>query len=161
MQTKTQYVKCEVNVNIKAMDETLGDEGDHTITKNRLFRYNHFMLYIHPLYDQFQYYGHREKLRLIGKEDQLETINRKALSIASEVAKATGTLFAGNICNTTIYRRNDPETFKTVRDMFKVRKKRIHYEDYVRQIFKSREKKLYQQENYLNQDVRSFLVIEH
>ncbi|KAK3798002.1 hypothetical protein RRG08_034563 [Elysia crispata] len=67
----------------------------------------------------FTYYGHREKLRLIGKEDQLEVINRKALDIAGEVARATGTLFAGNICNTTIYRRNDPDTFQIVRDMFK------------------------------------------
>ncbi|GFR76267.1 betaine--homocysteine S-methyltransferase 1-like [Elysia marginata] len=67
----------------------------------------------------FTYYGHREKLRLIGKEHLLEVMNRKALSIASEVAKATGTLLAGNICNTTIYRRNDPDTWQVVRDMFK------------------------------------------
>ncbi|MEO1250102.1 MAG: homocysteine S-methyltransferase family protein, partial [Pseudomonadota bacterium] len=32
--------------------------------------------------EAFTYYAHREKLRLIGMEDQLETINRQALQIA-------------------------------------------------------------------------------
>jgi hypothetical protein len=45
------------------------------------------------------YYGHREKLRLVGKEDALEQLNLAALRIAKEVADETGTLFAGNICN--------------------------------------------------------------
>lgn len=27
----------------------------------------------------FTYYGHREKLRAVGKEDKLETLNKKAL----------------------------------------------------------------------------------
>ncbi|KAK3798001.1 hypothetical protein RRG08_034562 [Elysia crispata] len=66
----------------------------------------------------FTYYGHREKLRLIGKEDQLEVLNRKALAIASEVARETGMLFAGNICNTTVYRGDDPDSVQAVRDMF-------------------------------------------
>jgi methionine synthase I (cobalamin-dependent) len=47
------------------------------------------------------YYGHREKLRLVGKEDALEQLNLAALRIAKEVADETGTLFAGNVCNCT------------------------------------------------------------
>ncbi|GFN89862.1 betaine--homocysteine s-methyltransferase 1-like [Plakobranchus ocellatus] len=66
-----------------------------------------------------KYYGHREKLRLIGKEDQLEIMNRTALSIARDVAKATGTLMAGNICNTTLYRPGDQDTISRVQAMFK------------------------------------------
>ena len=36
--------------------------------------------------EAFTYYGHREKLRLIGKEDLLEPLNRGALAIAAQVA---------------------------------------------------------------------------
>ena len=32
----------------------------------------------------FTYYGHREKLRVIGKEDLLEPLNRDALAIGAE-----------------------------------------------------------------------------
>src|SRR5215207_5608050 len=49
------------------------------------------------------YYGHREKLRVIGKEDVLEPLNRQALAIAKEVALETGALFAGDICNTNLF----------------------------------------------------------
>ena len=52
--------------------------------------------------EAFTYYGHREKLRLIGKEDLLEPLNR-ALAIAGRVAAETGALLAGNICNTNVY----------------------------------------------------------
>jgi methionine synthase I (cobalamin-dependent) len=52
------------------------------------------------------YYGHREKLRLVGKEDALEQLNLAALRIAKEVADETGTLFAGNVCNCTTPRRS-------------------------------------------------------
>ena len=34
----------------------------------------------------FTYYGHREKLRMIGREDDLEPLNRNALRLAKEVA---------------------------------------------------------------------------
>jgi len=47
------------------------------------------------------YYGHREKLRIVGKEDALEELNLAALKIAREVVDETGSLFAGNICNCT------------------------------------------------------------
>src|ERR671924_1885492 len=36
--------------------------------------------------EAFTYYAHPEKLRLIGREDSLETINRQALAIAKGVA---------------------------------------------------------------------------
>ena len=53
--------------------------------------------------EAFTYYGHREKLRLIGKEDLLEPLNRDALAIAGRVARETGTLLAGDVCNTNLY----------------------------------------------------------
>ena len=49
------------------------------------------------------YYTHREKLRVIGREADLEPINRRALEIAKSVATETGALFAGDICNTNVY----------------------------------------------------------
>src|SRR5215470_9781120 len=52
--------------------------------------------------EAFTYYAHREKLRIIGKEHQLEQMNRQALSIAKQVAADTGSLFAGDICNTNV-----------------------------------------------------------
>ena len=65
----------------------------------------------------FTYYGHREKLRLIGKEDLLEPLNRGALEIAAAVARESGTLAAGNICNTNIY-ADDAESRRAVRAIF-------------------------------------------
>jgi betaine-homocysteine S-methyltransferase len=53
--------------------------------------------------EAFTYYGHREKLRVIGKEDILEPLNRQALAIAAKVARETGTMLAGNVCNTNVY----------------------------------------------------------
>lgn len=67
----------------------------------------------------FTYYAHREKLRVIGKEHLLEEVNKKALAIAKEVAIKTDTLFAGNICNTTVYVRNDDEAIAATKAMFK------------------------------------------
>ena len=46
------------------------------------------------------YYVHREKLRVIGREKDLEPMNVTALAIARKVARETATLFAGDICNT-------------------------------------------------------------
>jgi betaine-homocysteine S-methyltransferase len=65
----------------------------------------------------FTYYGHREKLRLIGKEHLLEPLNRDALVIAREVAVQTGTLLAGNLSNTNVYAPDDISR-RTVRKMF-------------------------------------------
>src|SRR5215208_7959301 len=67
--------------------------------------------------EAFTYYGHREKLRLIGKEDLLEPLNRDALEIAARVARETGTLLAGNLCNTNVFGPED-EARATVRAMF-------------------------------------------
>jgi betaine-homocysteine S-methyltransferase len=68
--------------------------------------------------EAFTYYAHREKLRLIGREGDLEPINRKALALAKAVANESGALFAGNICNTNIYAPDDAAVAKTVRGMF-------------------------------------------
>src|SRR5437763_6366316 len=68
--------------------------------------------------EAFTYYAHREKLRLIGREDTLETINRQALAIAGEVAWRRGSLFAGNICNTNVYAPADAAPQTAVRRMF-------------------------------------------
>ena len=68
--------------------------------------------------EAFTYYGHRAKLRLIGREKDLEPMNRQALALAKKVARSTGTLLAGNICNTTTYLPDDPATHKASRKMF-------------------------------------------
>ncbi len=68
--------------------------------------------------EAFTYYAHREKLRIIGREADLEPINRQALSLAKEVAEETGTLFAGDICNTNVYDPDERESEREVRGMF-------------------------------------------
>ena len=68
--------------------------------------------------EAFTYYAHREKLRMIGREDDLEPINRQALAIAKEVADETGALFAGDICNTNVFVAGDESTHAQVREMF-------------------------------------------
>ena len=68
--------------------------------------------------EAFTYYAHREKLRIIGKEEHLEPLNRQALAIAKEVAEESDTLLAGDICNTNIYDPADPDTHRQVRAMF-------------------------------------------
>ena len=40
--------------------------------------------------EAFTYYAHREKLRLIGRENDLEEINRTALELARNVARRVG-----------------------------------------------------------------------
>jgi betaine-homocysteine S-methyltransferase len=68
--------------------------------------------------EAFTYYAHREKLRLIGKEDALEGINRQALAIAADVARRSGSLLAGDICNTNVYDPGDAASQAAVRTMF-------------------------------------------
>jgi betaine-homocysteine S-methyltransferase len=58
----------------------------------------------------FTYYGHRAKLRQIGREGDLERLNRDALAIAAAVASEGDALLAGNICNTWVYDPADPVT---------------------------------------------------
>ena len=57
-------------------------------------------------------------MRQIGREQDLEKINRVALRIAREVAHDAGKLFAGGICNTNVYFENDKESHAKVRAMY-------------------------------------------
>ena len=68
--------------------------------------------------EAFTYYGHRAKLRLIGREKDLEPMNRQALRIAKKVAREAGALVAGNICNTTTYLPDDKAAHRASRQMF-------------------------------------------
>lgn len=68
--------------------------------------------------EAFTYYAHREKLRVIGREDDLERINRQALEIAKKVARETGTMVAGNICNTGVFTPGDAAAAKEARAQF-------------------------------------------
>lgn len=67
--------------------------------------------------EAFTYYGHREKLRVLGKENVLEPLNRQALSIAARVARDTGALLAGNLSNTNVYEPG-PSAERAVRAAF-------------------------------------------
>lgn len=67
--------------------------------------------------EAFTYYAHREKLRIVEKEHLLEQMNRGALEIAKGVAQETGTLFAGDICNTNVFVA-DEESRQAARAMF-------------------------------------------
>jgi len=71
----------------------------------------------------FTYNGHREKMRVIGKEDLLEPLNRSALQIAKKVADnpIKGTqpnLMAGNISNSNIWKEDDNDAQLEVERMF-------------------------------------------
>jgi betaine-homocysteine S-methyltransferase len=66
----------------------------------------------------FTYYAHREKLRVIGKDHLLEPMNRQALALARRVARDTGTLLAGDVCNTNVFDPADRATHAHVRSMF-------------------------------------------
>ena len=68
--------------------------------------------------EAFTYYAHRAKLKMVGREKDLAKINRAALRIAGKVAKSTGTLLAGDICNTSIYGAEDPASHKQARKIF-------------------------------------------
>jgi betaine-homocysteine S-methyltransferase len=68
----------------------------------------------------FTYYGHRDKLRSIGREADLEPLNRHAVGLARDVASEGDALVAGNICNTWVYDPDAPESSgETVREMFR------------------------------------------
>ena len=67
-----------------------------------------------------QYYGHRNKFKLVGREDELEKQNRVALKMAREVADETGTLMCGDLSNTFVYQPGDEEAIATTKAMFKV-----------------------------------------
>ncbi|HTT00087.1 MAG TPA: homocysteine S-methyltransferase family protein [Streptosporangiaceae bacterium] len=64
------------------------------------------------------YYAHREKLRDVGREGDLEAMNRQAVRIARAVAAEGGALVAGNVCNTWAYDPDDASTRAVVRAMY-------------------------------------------
>ena len=65
------------------------------------------------------YYAHRDKLRAIGREGELEQLNREAVRLAAEVAAEGDALVAGDISNTWVYDHQRPEeTSKLVREMY-------------------------------------------
>src|SRR5690348_14296224 len=65
------------------------------------------------------YYAHREKLKDVGRENDLEAMNRQAVQLANEVAREGDALVAGNICNTWAYDPDNAEkTGKIVRAMY-------------------------------------------
>ena len=65
------------------------------------------------------YYAHRDKLKTVGREGDLERMNRQAVRIANEVAHEGDALVAGNICNTWAYDpKRKEETSRTVRAMY-------------------------------------------
>jgi betaine-homocysteine S-methyltransferase len=71
----------------------------------------------------FTYNAHREKLRIIDKEDLLEPLNRAALRIAREVAADVtegqeADLVAGNISNSNIWNPEDRRSQADVQKMF-------------------------------------------
>ena len=73
--------------------------------------------------EAFTYNGHREKMRVIGKEDLLEPLNRAALKIAKKVADTpndggTSNLMAGNISNSNIWKDGDKDSQTEVTSMF-------------------------------------------
>jgi betaine-homocysteine S-methyltransferase len=55
------------------------------------------------------YYAHREKLRVVGREGDLEAMNRAAVQLANQVAAEGDALVAANICNTWSYDPREPE----------------------------------------------------
>ena len=74
--------------------------------------------------EAFTYNGHREKMRVIGKEKLLEPLNRAALTIAREVANDVPTdhepnLIAVNISKTNIWDPNNESSQQEVRLMFR------------------------------------------
>ena len=71
----------------------------------------------------FTYNGHREKMRVIGKEELLEPLNRAALKIAKKVADnpedgGEPNLMAGNISNSNIWKEGDNDSQNEVHRMF-------------------------------------------
>lgn len=64
------------------------------------------------------YYGHREKMKLVGLEAELEELNRAAIRIAKEAAEPYGALVAGDLSNTNIFNPDDPDSKRAVRGIF-------------------------------------------
>ena len=66
------------------------------------------------------YYAHRSKLRAVGRERELEKLNRQAVRLAKKVAREGDVLVAGNICNTWLYdANNQKKTARLVKEMYR------------------------------------------
>ncbi len=69
----------------------------------------------------FTYYGHREKLRIIGKEDLLEPLQKNALQIAKDARdefKDLDLLVCGDVANTNIYDPSDKKSYSQCQKMY-------------------------------------------
>ena len=69
----------------------------------------------------FTYYGHREKLRIIGKENLLEPLQKNALKIARdsrEEFKDLNLMVCGDVANTNVYDPNDKKSHLECQKMF-------------------------------------------
>ena len=69
----------------------------------------------------FTYYGHREKLRIIGKEHLLEPLQKNALKIAKDAAnefKELDLMVCGDVANTNIYDPNDKNSLIECQKMY-------------------------------------------
>ena len=69
----------------------------------------------------FTYYGHREKLRIIGKEDLLEPLQKSALKIANDAKnsfKDLDLMVCGDVANTNIFDPNDKNSFAECQKMY-------------------------------------------
>ena len=69
----------------------------------------------------FTYYGHREKLRLIGKEELLEPLQKNALQIAKDARdefKDLDLLVCGDVANTNIYDPIDKKSHSECQKMY-------------------------------------------
>jgi betaine-homocysteine S-methyltransferase len=65
------------------------------------------------------YYANRNKLADVGREGDLELLNRQAVRLANEVAAEGDALVAGNICNTWLYDPNNrAASSKLVRQVY-------------------------------------------
>src|SRR2546422_7415502 len=66
------------------------------------------------------YYAPREKLKTVGRENDLQAVNPQALRVANEVAREGDALVAGDICNTWAYDpKNKEASSRVVRKTYK------------------------------------------
>ena len=89
---------------------------DHPHAVTELHR--EFMYAGSDVIEALTYYAHRDKLRIVGREGDLEEINRRALQLAKDVAAEGDALVAGNICNTNVFLPDDAASKRESRAMF-------------------------------------------
>ena len=64
------------------------------------------------------YYAHEEKLKTVGLDGALVSINEAAVKIANQAAKEYGALVAGNLSNTWVFDPADPSSYVETRRQF-------------------------------------------